>query len=172
MWRKKRKTTSHTVSTLNWWGDLELYDLFMQGSPRSIFFLSFFPTKFFYSHFYIKTAALYQFHVSSFRDLPKVKRNHPGETHILFYFVYFVFFILFLLLLFAVVVVFFFWQTKCAHEKKKINLTANYVFWPAAQDFSRFARFRWGRCYFNQSKRCISTLFPLPTSPRNDKMHK
>lgn len=106
MWRKKRKTTSHTVSTLNWWGDVELYDLFMQGSPRSIFFLSFFPTKFFYSHFYIKTAALYQFHVSSFRDLPKVKRHLPGETHILFYFVYSVFFILFLLLLFAVVVFF------------------------------------------------------------------
>lgn len=48
-------------------------------------------------------------------------------------------------------------KRKLIYESKKFKLR----FLASCRLFSRFARFRWGRCHFNQSKRCISILFPL-----------
>lgn len=155
---KGRKISSHKVSTQI---DEAIYN-YMTSSCRD-------RNTAYFCLFFQRNSSI-QFNVSSVWDLPTGKKEsfwvNPSLISFCSLIFYFVFFIFLLLLLFV------FWQTKCAHEKKKINLRAKIRFLASCKLFSRFARFRWGRFYFNQSKRCISILFRFNTSPRNDKMHK
>ena len=77
--------------------------------------------------------------------------------------------------MFLLLSLFVFWQTKCAHEKKKINLRAknsNYVFWPAADCFRALRVSDEGVFISTNQSVVFQYSFRFNTSPRNDKMHK
>lgn len=116
-WRKKNFFT-YGFNT-NWWGDLQLYDLFMQGSWHSIFFV-FFSNEIPLFTFLYQNCFIYQFHVSSVWDLRTGKKESFWVNPSLISFCSLIFYFVFLI--FFIVVAFCFWQTKRAHEKKKINI--------------------------------------------------
>lgn len=133
----------------------------------------FFPTKYLYSHFYIKTALYISLMSVPGWDLPTGKKEsfwvNPSLISFCSLIFYFVFFMFLLLSLFV------FWQTKCAHEKKKINLRAknsNYVFWPAADCFRALRVSDEGVFISTNQSVVFQYFFRFNTSPRNDKMHK
>ena len=136
-------------------------------------FVFFFPTKYLYSHFYIKTALYISLMSVPDWDLPTGKKEsfwvNPSLISFCSLIFYFVFFIFLLLSLFV------FWQTKCAHEKKKINMRAknsNYVFWPAADCFRALRVSDEGVFISTNQSAVFQYSFRFNTSPRNDKMHK
>ena len=167
-----RKISSHTVSTQI---DEAIYN-YMTSSCRdrnTAYFCLFFQRNTSIHIFYIKTALYISLMSVPGWDLPTGKKEsfwvNPSLISFCSLIFYFVFFIFLLLSLFV------FWQTKCAHEKKKINLRAknsNYVFWPAADCFRALRVSDEGVFISTNQSAVFQYSFRFNTSPRNDKMHK
>ena len=112
-------------------------------------------------HIFILKLSLYQFHVSSVWDLPKGKKEsflvNPyliSFCSLIFYFICFIFYYCCCL---------FFGRPNVHMKKRKLiwEQKIQTTFSGQLQTVFALCAFQMRCCYLNQSKRCISILFPL-----------